>query len=131
MKFHDRYLELRKQLWKEFERLVRRGARFTIPIDVIYPKGVHPEGLSKNSEGESWFYAKGLLADSAYKLHEGVDFIVATNKVVFIDLNDCAHEITPDDLDLYWLSELLDSAGEAKHADDRPRFHVITNSEKP
>jgi len=131
MKFHDRYMELRTQLWDEFERLARRGAHFMPFIDVTYPKGIHPEGLSRNSEGESWFYAKGLLSNPAYELHVGADFIVATNKVVFVDIDDSAHEITPDVLDLYWLSELLDSAEQALPADDPPRLYVITNSAKP
>lgn len=131
MKFHDRYMELRTQLWDEFERLVKRGARFMPFVDVTCPKGVHPEGLSKNTEGESWFYAKGLVSNPTYKLHAGEDFVVATNSVVFIDINGRAHEFTPNVLDLYWLSELLDSAVKAEHADDHPRLQVIANSATP
>ena len=110
MKYHDKYMELRDELWKEFESLVRGGAAFPELLDVSYPRGVNPQGLSIDTEGNSWFYAKALEKKPEYKLHKGEDMIVGTNQVVFIGSNDQRHVLEPDDLDLYWLSVLLDGA---------------------
>lgn len=108
MKYFDKYIALREELWKEFEKLVRKGARFPELLDVVYPKGKNPAGLSTTTDGDSWFYAKELLADSNYNLHIGEDIIVETTKVTFLDTNGKKHQVEPDILDLYWLSELLD-----------------------
>jgi hypothetical protein len=108
MKYLDRYMAFREELWKEFEDLVREGTRFPELLDVTYPRGENPIGLSIDADGDSWFYSKELLADPGYKLHIGEDLIVATRKVTFIDTEDKKHRLEPDILDLYWLSELLD-----------------------
>ena len=112
MKFHKKYLELRNELWKEFESQVRKGATFPELLDVAYPSGKNPPGLSVDTDGNSWFYAKALEKNPEYKLHSGEDLMVGTNKVTFVDTNDQRHEVEPDDLDLYWLSKLLDGANE-------------------
>ena len=109
MKYFDKYISLRVELWREFENLVKRGAKFPELLDVIYPRGENPKGLSLTTEGDSWFYAKELIADPNYSLHIGEDIIVASSQVTFIDTDSQRHKIEPDILDLYWLSELLDN----------------------
>lgn len=100
-------MEFRAELWKGFEQLVRKGAIFPALLDVTYPRGENPVGLSVDSEGNSWFLAKELLAEPKYNLHFGEDLIIATSKVTFIDTEGKKHNLEPDILDLYWLSELL------------------------
>jgi len=114
MKYHDKYLQLREELWREFEALVRRGATFPELLDVTYPSShpaeLRPQGLPVDSEGNPWFYARALERNPQYNLHWGEDLIVGTSKVIFIASDGQRHEIEPDILDLYWLSALLDSA---------------------
>ena len=109
MKYFDKYISFREELWVEFENLVRIGAKFPKWLDVTYPRGENPKGLSLTTEGDSWFYAKELIADPDYSLHIGEDIIVGTSQVTFIDTDGKRHQIEPDILDLYWLSELLDN----------------------
>ena len=108
MNYFEKYLALRDELWKGFEELVRNGATFSELLDVTYPRGMNPEGLSKNTEGDSWFHARQLLADPEYNLHIGENLIVGTSEVTFVDTHRKKHKLEPDILDLYWLSELLD-----------------------
>jgi UTP-glucose-1-phosphate uridylyltransferase len=110
MKYFNKYIALREELWNAFEQLVRKGAEFPELIEVSYPKGENPEGLSITTDGDSWFYAKSLIANPSYNLHLGEDIIVATSPVTFMDIDDNTHTIEPDILDLYWLSELLDKS---------------------
>ncbi|NRQ41409.1 hypothetical protein HRH59_02325 [Rheinheimera sp. YQF-2] len=110
MKFHDKYLELRDELWMVFEALVRTGAAFPELLGVSYPRGINPSWLNVDTEGNSWFYATALEKNPDYVLHKGEDLVVGANKLIFIDNNRHRHEIEPDILDLYWLSELLDNA---------------------
>jgi len=108
--YFSRYLALRDEIWIAFEALVRRGARFPELADVTYPRGVNPAGLSRDTEGNSWFYANELLANPSYQLHRGEDLIVASNAVVFIDEAGTHHRLEPDTLDIHWLAQLLDAA---------------------
>lgn len=110
MKYFDKYIKLREELWQEFEKLVRKGARFPELLEVIYPIGINPTGLSKTTEGNSWFYATELIANPNYNLHIGEDIITETTKVTFKDTNGKTQNLEPDILDLYWLSELLDKS---------------------
>ena len=110
MSFFEQYITLRQNLWNHFEQIVRKGAEFPELLDVRYPIGKNPHGLSVDTEGRAWFYATHLLDNPNYELHEGEDLIVATHKVTFMDTNDNTHVIEPDILDLYWLAELLDGA---------------------
>ena len=109
MKYHDRYLGFREELWQAFDQLVRKGATFSVPVDVRYPYGENPPELLLDTEGRSSFLAKGIKANSDYELHVGEDIIVGTGRVVFIDWYDTECELEPDILDLSWLSELLDA----------------------
>lgn len=109
MKYFDKYISLREELWLEFEKIVRKGAKFPELLEVTYPRGENPKNLSLTTEGDSWFYAKELLANPDYSLHIGEDIIVEIAKVTFIDVNDKRHIIEPNVLDLYWLCELLDN----------------------
>lgn len=106
----DRYLAFREGLWSEFAELVRRGGEFPELVDVTCPPGMHPPGLGRTTRGDSWFYAKRLVADPGYVLHLGDDLIVATGEVTFEDADGGLRRLEPDILDLYWLSELLDHA---------------------
>lgn len=106
----DRYLAFRESLWSEFAALVRRGGVFPELFDVTCPRGMHPPGLGRTTQGDSWFYAKRLVADPDYVLHLGEDLIVATGEVTFEDADGVLRRIEPDILDLYWLSEMLDHA---------------------
>lgn len=108
MKYFNRYITLREELWKGFEELVRQGARFPELLFVTHPREENPIGLSVTTDGDNWFYAKELVADPEYNLHIGEDLIVATSEVTFIDTEGKKHRLEPDILDLYWLSELLD-----------------------
>lgn len=108
MEYFDRYIKFREELWSKFEIVVREGITFPELLDVTYPKGENPKGVSVNTDGNSWFYAKELLADSDYNLHIGEDIIIATSKVTFIDAKGRKREIEPDILNLYFLSKLLD-----------------------
>ena len=108
MDFKTRYLALRDDLWQQFEALVKVGAHFPQWLTVTYPKGENPSGLSKTTEGDSWFFAIRLLPDPNFVLHVGEDLIVDTNPVTFVDVNGKKHLLKPDILDLYWLSEILD-----------------------
>lgn len=110
MSYFEEYIALRQKMWADFESIVRKGAQFPELLDVCYPIGKNPHGLSINTEGRCWFYATELIANSNYELHEGEDLIVATHEVTFIDTNDNTHVLEPDILDLYWLAELLDGA---------------------
>lgn len=110
MNYFSTYLAFRSELWTAFEQLVRQGARFPQLQDVSYPQGENPAGLSVSTEGKSWFYATELLADPAYHLLVGEDLIVGTSPVTFLDTNEKTHQLEPDILDLYWLSELLDKS---------------------
>jgi len=106
----DRYLAFSEGLWSEFAELVRRGAVFPELVDVACPRGLHPPGLGRTTQGDSWFYAKRLVADPGYVLHLGEDLIVATGEVTFEDADGGLRRFAPDILDLYWLSEVLDHA---------------------
>ena len=105
-----RYLALRDEIWIAFEALVRRGARFPALADVTYPRGINPPGLSRDTDGNSWFYASALMANPEYQLHHGEDLIVGANPVVFIDQAEPQHRIEPNTIDVYWLAQLLDAA---------------------
>lgn len=109
MKYFDKYKSFREELWIEFENLVKKGAKFPELLDVTYPRGENPIGLPLTTDGDSWFYAKELIADPDFSLHIGEDIIVGTSQVTFIDNYGKRHQIEPDILDLYWLSQLLDS----------------------
>ena len=109
MKHLDKYLEYRAELWSEFENLVRQGAKFSEVVFVRYPRGENPKGLSLTTEGDSWFHANELVANPNYKLHIGVDIIVGTTPVTFLDLDDKPYLVEPDILDIHWLCELLDA----------------------
>lgn len=106
----DRYLAFREGLWSEFAELVRHGGKFPELVDVTCPRGMHPPGLGRTTQGDSWFYARRLVADPGYVLHLGDDLIVATGEVTFEDADGALRRIEPDILDLHWLSELLDHA---------------------
>jgi hypothetical protein len=108
MKYFDRYIALRDELWNEFEKLVRKGVKFPELLDVTYPRGENPKGLSLNTDGDSWFYAKELMANPQYNLHIGEDLIVATSLVTFIGVDGKEYQLEPDILDLHWLCELID-----------------------
>jgi len=110
MKYLDRYIKLRDEIWAEFEKLVRKGARFPTALDVTYPRGKNPDGLAVDSEGDSYICAIEVRADPQYQLHIGEGLIVGTSKVTFVDLEGNAHKIEPDILDTYWLCQCLDEA---------------------
>lgn len=109
MSYTDRYIQLRDEIWEEFENTVRRGATLSTITGVSYPRGIRVKGLSVTTDGDSWFYAKAIVRNPDYKLHEGKDLIVATGKVTFVDLKDRHHHLEPDILDIDWLCELLDN----------------------
>lgn len=113
MSHKKKYIEFENSLWKGFERLVRKGAKFPTLVYVTYPKGVFQKGLIKDNEGRSCFMAKELIKNSNYKLKTEVgkkDIIIEFNKVEFLDSNNEKHILEPDATDLYWICELLDSA---------------------
>jgi hypothetical protein len=110
MSYFAKYIELREELWKKFEDLVRTGCSFPSLLNVDYPPGINIPGLSKTTEGNCYFLAKSLKANPSYALHIGQDIIVGVNKVVFFDIENIERELEPDTLDLYWLSELVDQA---------------------
>lgn len=113
MSYHAKYYSFQEELWKEFEKLVRVGAKFPMLVDVWYEYGINPAGLSVDSEGKSYFLAKELVANPEYKLHEevtGKDIIVESGKVTFIDTDGKEHILEPEVTDLWWCSKLLDAA---------------------
>jgi hypothetical protein len=114
MNYFDKYIKLRDELWSEFESLVKVGAKFQNLLDVNYPRGQNPIGLSKTTDGDSWFFATEIVANAKYKLQIGEDLIVGTGKVTFIDVDGKKHKIEPDILDLFWLSNLIDNAQRTK-----------------
>jgi hypothetical protein len=107
MKYIDKYLSLREELWTEFEKMVRTGASFHGSTDTCI-KGYNPVELPKTTEGDSWFLAKEIIADPDYVLHLGEDIIVGTGEVDFRDTEGTVYRIEPDILDLLWLADLLD-----------------------
>ena len=109
MKYVDKYNKLRGELWEQFQLLVRSGATLPTLVSTVYPKGINPDGLSIDTDGQSWFYAKEIIKDDNYNLNLGEDIIVGIQKVKFKDIDNRVHEITPDNLDLYWLCEILDA----------------------
>jgi hypothetical protein len=109
MKYIDKYNELRKELWNEFQSTVRTGAKLPTLVSTVYPIGINPPNVSKDTDGQSWFYAKEIVKDEKYQLHIGEDIIVDTNKIKIIDTDNQIHEIEPDTLDLHWISEILDA----------------------
>ena len=109
MKYIEKYIELREELWKEFESTVKTGAKLPTLVSTVYPIGINPPNLSVDTDGQSWFYAKEIIKDENYQLHIGEDIIVGTNKIKIIDTDNEIHVIEPDTLDLYWLSEILDA----------------------
>ncbi len=113
MTYQDRYFEFQEELWKKFEALVRSGAKFRELLDVQYPPGINPEGLSKTIEGRSSFLATTLIANPNYRLKPEIgnkDLIVEFNKVEFSDTDSKNHFLEPDVIDLYWVCCVLDGA---------------------
>lgn len=110
MGYFDEYIALREKLWNEFEKLVRKGAKFPELLDVTYPRGINPDGLSIDTDGDSWFMAKELVANPDYVLHIGEDLIVGTGEVEFISTTGQHHKLVPDILDLHFVSQCLDGA---------------------
>ena len=109
MKYIDKYIKLRNELWSEFESTVRTGAKLPTLVSTVYPIGINPPNISIDTDGQSWFLAKEIVKDENYELHIGEDIIVNTNNIKIIDSDNNIHEIKPDTLDLYWLSEILDA----------------------
>lgn len=109
MNYTDRYIQFRDEIWAEFENIVKRGVVLSEITEVCYPRGTKVKGLSVTTEGDSWFYAKAIIPNPDYKLHEGKDLIVATGKVTFVDLKGKHHHLEPNILDIDWLCELLDN----------------------
>ena len=115
MSYKNNYIEFEKLLWEEFEKQVKKGAKFPTLLDVTYPKGINPKGLDIDTDGNSWFFAKELIKNTNYKLKPELnekDIIIDFNHVQFIDSKGQSHLIEPNVTDLYWLCELLDSAKE-------------------
>jgi len=113
MSYHKKYYDFQEELWKEFEKLVRIGAKFPMLIEVWYEYGINPDGLSVDTEGRSHFLATELLANANYTLHEettGKDIIVESGHVTFVDTEGTKRTLEPDITDLWWCSKLLDAA---------------------
>ncbi len=108
---HLAHIHKLQEEWKyKFESIVRNGASFPSLISVEYPFGINPIGLSKTTEGRSWFFAKVIKANPNYQLEIGEDIVVAYGDVEFIDSEGNSHVLEPDLTDLYWVAEVLDNA---------------------
>ena len=108
MNYQKQYFEFQEELWRKFEGLVRKEL-----LDVAYLSGLNPEGLTKTSEGRSYFLATTLVGNPNYQLKPNTgpkDLIVEFNKVLFIDTKGNKHFIEPDVVDLYWVCYVLDGA---------------------
>jgi len=114
MNFFDRYIKFREELWAEFDAMVKQGAKFPELIDVTYPYGEKYEDLIIDSDGRYSFLAKELVPDPDYQMHIGVDIIVATGNVTFIDSMGQRRTLEPDIIDTYWLCQFLDAAAKYK-----------------
>jgi|GEM_PF-4708946 len=107
--YQDHLYKFQKELWKEFEKLVKVGAKLQA-TSVSYPIGINPDGLSRDSENRSYFLATELKSNPNYVLNIGEDLIVGTGIVEFKDSDGNSHRLEPDIVDLYWLAEIVDTA---------------------
>lgn len=108
MKYLNQYIHFQDQLWQAFEKLVQKGAKFPELIEVTYPFGINPFGMTQTIGGESWFLAKEIVANPQYKLHENDNLNASAEKVTFMDIDGNYHTLEPDDTDMLWLAQLLD-----------------------
>lgn len=104
-----RHLQFRDELWKEFDKTIKSGAKFSKSVFTTYPRGQIIKGLMKTTDGLCGFNAYEIIANPAYIMHNGVDLIGLTGKVTFVDFGGRHHTIEPDILDIYWLCEILDA----------------------
>ena len=110
IRYQKKLYALQDELWKEFDIIVKKGAKFSTYIDVEYPYGINPDGMIKTNEGRSTFLAKEIISNPNYSLLKGADIIIGANEVEFIDLNNDSHKIEPNIVDLHFLSKLVDEA---------------------
>ena len=113
MSYTVKYINFQDELWGKFEALVRKGAQFPEYVDVTYPIGINPKGLTKDTEGRSSFLAKELVAHPNYNIKPYLgpkDLLVEVNHVTFIDAKGQQRKLEPDIADLYWICELLDGS---------------------
>ena len=118
MSYTAKYINFQDELWEEFEALVRIGAEFPQYVDVTYPIGINPKGLTKDTEGRSSFLAKELIANPNYNIRPDLgpkDLLVEVNHVTFIDTEGQKRKLEPDIPDLYWICELLDGSKKNKN----------------
>jgi hypothetical protein len=110
--YSDRYYAFREEAWMAFEQLVRKGAKFPKLIDVFFPLGPQPAGLSYDKEGRAWFYASEILANKTYQLFEGEHIYIKSGEVSFVSDKGQTIVLRPVVEDVEWIVQVLD--GETK-----------------
>jgi hypothetical protein len=122
MNLHQEFYALREKVWAKFEELVKTGCDILgdFPI-VVGEMRVRNSLVDDVEEITIW----GIIADSNYKLHKGVDLIVGTGKIKVI----CKHilnkteeikEVEPNIEDLQTLSTYV-SGGYSVYTDQIKR----------